>query len=79
MGTRARMPVSDLYAQWTKYGKSAGPIRNAEMLRFGKPQLVVAFPGGDGTENMIGQAKPNFRSFDFRILNYQYFADRFWI
>jgi hypothetical protein len=26
------------------------------MLRFGKPQLLVAFPGGAGTENMIDQA-----------------------
>ena len=49
-------PYRTFCAQWKKYGKSAGPIRNAEMLRFGKPQLLVAFPGGAGTENMIDQA-----------------------
>ena len=36
-------------ADWEKHGKSAGPIRNAKMLREGKPDLVVAFPGGKGT------------------------------
>jgi predicted polyphosphate/ATP-dependent NAD kinase len=43
-------------ADWTKHGKSAGPIRNAQMLKEGKPDLVLAFPGGKGTENMILQA-----------------------
>lgn len=44
-------------ADWGTFGKAAGPIRNAKMLRDGKPQLVVAFPGGKGTANMIAQAK----------------------
>lgn len=44
-------------AQWDLYGKPAGPIRNAEMLRVGQPDLIVAFPGGSGTANMIKQAK----------------------
>lgn len=44
-------------ANWKKYGKSAGPIRNAQMLQEGKPDLVVAFPGGKGTANMVKQAK----------------------
>lgn len=43
-------------AKWDSYGKAAGPIRNAIMLREGKPDLVVAFPGGRGTKNMIQQA-----------------------
>lgn len=37
--------------QW----KAAGPIRNGAMLLL-EPQLVIAFPGGDGTANMVEQA-----------------------
>lgn len=46
-------------AEWDKYGKSAGPIRNRQMLIEGKPDLVVAFKAKDsrGTQNMINQAK----------------------
>jgi len=43
-------------ADWTKHGKSAGPIRNAQMLKEGTPDLVIAFPGGYGTKNMMEQA-----------------------
>ena len=41
---------------WKKYGKAAGPLRNTRMLLLGKPDLVVAFPGHDGTNDMIKQA-----------------------
>lgn len=43
-------------AEWKRYGRGAGPIRNAQMLRMGKPDLIVAFPGGSGTGNMVGLA-----------------------
>ena len=43
-------------ADWKKYGKRAGPIRNSKMLRF-EPDLVIAFPGGRGTTDMILQAR----------------------
>jgi hypothetical protein len=42
---------------WKQYGSSAGPIRNAKMLEEGEPDLVVAFPGGKGTANMVNLAK----------------------
>src|SRR5688500_7399572 len=35
----------------------AGPRRNGRMLRNGRPDLVVAFPGGRGTADMIRQAE----------------------
>lgn len=38
-------------------GKAAGPIRNQRMLDEGKPDLVVAFPGGRGTADMVRRAK----------------------
>jgi len=43
-------------ADWERHGKSAGPIRNKQMLDEGKPDLVVAFAGGRGTANMVKQA-----------------------
>jgi hypothetical protein len=47
----------DLYpAKWETYGKSAGPKRNIEMLNTG-PDLVVAFPGGNGTAHTVRNAK----------------------
>ena len=44
-------------ADWRKHGRAAGPIRNGLMLVAGKPDLVLAFPGGKGTENMVSQAE----------------------
>ena len=44
-------------ADWKTHGKAAGPIRNRRMLEEGKPDLVLAFSGGRGTENMISQAE----------------------
>jgi len=43
-------------ADWKAHGKSAGPRRNRFMLTL-NPDGVVAFPGGDGTENMCYQAE----------------------
>lgn len=45
-----------MWANWKAYGKSAGFKRNSKMLG-SKPDLVVAFPGGAGTANMIKLAK----------------------
>ncbi len=44
-------------ADWAKHGNAAGPIRNQDMLERGKPDLVVAFPGGRGTADMVRRAK----------------------
>ena len=44
-------------ADWKKYGKAAGPIRNQQMLDEGKPDIVVAFPGGVGTADMVRRAR----------------------
>lgn len=44
-------------ADWEKHGKAAGHIRNQQMLDEGKPDIVVAFPGGRGTADMIRRAK----------------------
>lgn len=44
-------------ASWIKYGKAAGPIRNQQMIDEGKPDAVVAFPGGRGTADMVRRAR----------------------
>jgi predicted Rossmann-fold nucleotide-binding protein len=50
--------LNDTYpADWRKHGRAAGMIRNRQMLKSGKPDLVVAFPGGRGTIGMISIAE----------------------
>lgn len=44
-------------ADWRKHGKAAGAIRNQQMLDEGQPDIVVAFPGGTGTADMVRRAK----------------------
>jgi hypothetical protein len=44
-------------AQWDQFGPAAGPIRNQAMLVDAKPDLVVAFPGGRGTLDMVTRAR----------------------
>ena len=39
-------------ADWKKYGRAAGPIRNRLMLKE-NPYLVIGFPGGYGTKDML--------------------------
>ena len=46
-------------ANWNKYGRAAGPIRNQQMIDEGKPDIVLAFPGGIGTTDMINRSKKN--------------------
>lgn len=42
--------------EWEKLGKSAGSIRNGFMLTK-EPNLVLAFPGGNGTADMVVRAE----------------------
>jgi YspA, cpYpsA-related SLOG family len=43
-------------ADWKKHGRAAGPIRNQKMLEENL-DLVVAFPGGRGTADMVRKAR----------------------
>jgi hypothetical protein len=56
-GEYAGIPVESYPADWTKHGRAAGPIRNAQMLAEGRPDLVIAFPGGKGTADMVRKAR----------------------
>ncbi len=51
------IPIKHYPAKWDEYGKAAGMIRNKVMLQEGEPDLVIAFPGGRGTANMVTIAK----------------------
>ena len=54
------LPFREYPAQWEKYGKKAGPIRNQTMLDMEKPGLVVAFhediENSKGTKDMVSRA-----------------------
>jgi hypothetical protein len=55
------LEVLSFPADWDKHGKSAGHIRNKEMLHRGEPNLVIAFVDtsveSPGTHNMIELAE----------------------
>jgi hypothetical protein len=50
------VPAYRFHANWSQQGPAAGPIRNARMLDKGKPDLVIGFPGGAGTKDMLKKA-----------------------
>ena len=52
-----RFPCGNFPAAWGLRNKAAGPIRNSEMLKEMQPDLVVAFPGGRGTADMVKKAR----------------------
>jgi predicted Rossmann-fold nucleotide-binding protein len=52
---RNRILLQLFPAKWDTYGKAAGFIRNQQMLDEGKPDLILAFPGGRGTADMCAR------------------------
>jgi hypothetical protein len=53
----ARLPCTVYQANWEGLGRKAGPIRNQRMLDEGLPDLVVPFPGGKATADMVRRAR----------------------
>lgn len=47
----------NVYPMWHTHGKKAGVLRNQLMIDLFDINLVVAFPGGDGTADMVRRAK----------------------
>lgn len=54
---RKSFPCGSFAADWSKHGRKAGPIRNQRMVDEGKPDIVIAFPGGAGTDDMISRSR----------------------
>ena len=58
-------PVEVIAAEWSRYGRAAGPLRNGLLLRRALEEaapvqasvLVVAFPGAAGTASLVRQAR----------------------
>lgn len=50
-------------ANWKRYGRAAGPIRNTEQLNEGKPELCLAFHDNylksKGTKDMVNKLVEN--------------------
>lgn len=49
--------MSNVPADWRAHGRAAGAIRNQRMLDEYQPELIVAFPGGKGTADMVRRAE----------------------
>lgn len=50
---KEHVPFKIFNADWERHGRKAGPLRNQQMLDEGKPHMVIAFPGGRGTADMV--------------------------
>lgn len=62
------IPVKKFIANWGKYGKSAGPMRNQAMAAYA--DALAVFPGGKGTKNMLLNAQNlNLRIYRFDAQN----------
>lgn len=51
------IPEVQFDADWENHGSFAGPMRNTRMLQEGRPDVVIAFPGGRGTADMVRKAR----------------------
>lgn len=59
------VPFISVPARFATYGKKAGNIRNRLMLQDWKPDRVIAFPGNQGTRNMIDLAADSRIPFEY--------------
>ncbi len=51
-----RRPEIRVPAHWESQGRKAGALRNRWMLDFCRVDRVLAFPGGNGTADMVALA-----------------------
>jgi len=54
------VPCVSMLAAWKCFGPAAGPRRNRWMMELLQPDLLIAFPGGAGTEDCITKAQDAF-------------------
>ena len=53
------IPIKRFPAQWTKYGKRAGFLRNKEMAEYADALIAVWDGESKGTQHMLNLAKQN--------------------
>ena len=56
-GGSANVELMTYPADWGTQGKAAGILRNMKMLAEEVPDLVLAFPGGRGTDDMVRRSQ----------------------
>jgi len=56
---RRNIPVTRFPAEWSRYGRSAGPIRNRQMAEYAEALIAVWNGRSRGTRDMIRQARRN--------------------
>lgn len=49
------IPVKEFPADWDKFGKAAGSIRNGQMMEYADAAIVLIWDGSRGSQNMIDQ------------------------
>ena len=50
------LPLAEFHADWNKYKRAAGPIRNREMANYGDALIAIWDGESRGTKNMIEEA-----------------------
>ena len=50
------IPLTIFKAEWSKYGKGAGPVRNKQMAEYGDALIALMVTDSKGTKNMVIQA-----------------------
>ncbi len=55
--TERGFPIKRFKPDWDKHGRAAGPIRNAEMAKYGEALIAIYREGSRGTMSMCRIAK----------------------
>jgi hypothetical protein len=53
---RQRLPIREFYANWGKFGRRAGYVRNIEMAEYGEALIAVWDGESKGTQHMVQHA-----------------------
>ena len=53
------IPITRMYAEWRRFGRGAGPIRNEQMAKYGEALIALWYNKSSGTMDMINRAVKN--------------------
>lgn len=51
--TANNIPIKEFPAEWGKYGRAAGPIRNEQMAEYGDALICLMYEDSRGSANMV--------------------------